>query len=242
MSLLKPFALNKLKIIACHDPEREKPIAGPLEFEAMFNPASLSRKYAVTWTQSCAVGSTTPALSYTKNPPQNLSITLVLDGTGVDQFGIERAFAKSVNDRVQAFLEVTYHYRGTNHEPPYLLLSWGGTRWFECRLASVDIKYTLFDRDGTPLRAELAVEFVGDQAAKKTELTKNASSPDVTHSRVVRSGDTLPLLTKAVYGSSDRYLEVARWNNLDDFRFLTPGQKLLFPPIQALLSVINKGA
>ena len=49
--------------------------------------------------------------------------------------------------------------------------------------------------------------------------------------RIVRSGDTLPLLTKQVYGSADRYLEVARVNGLDDFRRLTPGQELRFPPL-----------
>ena len=55
-----------------------------------------------------------------------------------------------------------------------------------------------------------------------------------TWSGVVRhrqSGDTLPLLTKQIYGSPAAYLDVARFNGLDDFRTLTPGKEILFPPL-----------
>ena len=57
------------------------------------------------------------------------------------------------------------------------------------------------------------------------------SSPDVTHVRVVKSGDTLPLLCKEVYGSAAHYLRVAHDNGLDDFRNLTPGRTLTFAPL-----------
>ncbi len=35
-----------------------------------------------------------------------------------------------------------------------------------------------------------------------------------------------------IYGSSTYYLWVAQVNNLDDFRNLTPGQKIFFPPLE----------
>ena len=59
-------------------------------------------------------------------------------------------------------------------------------------------------------------------------------SPDLTRARTVRHGDTLPLLVRQIYGSPDYYLAVARYNKLDDFRNLRPGQQLLFPPLVAL--------
>lgn len=233
MSLLKPFKLDKLLIVACCDPEREKPIIPSLQFEAMFNPSTLTQTYALAWTRQNTRGGT-PSLDYTRTPPQDISLTLILDGTGVDQHGFERFTQQTVLQRIQKFLQVTYYYQGDLHEPAYLLISWAGTRWLECRLQSVDIKYTLFDRDGTPLRAELSAKFVSDPPPVKTALKKNPKSADLTHMRMVSSGDTLPLLTKQVYGSADRYLDVARFNNLDDFRNLTPGQRLLFPPLATL--------
>jgi nucleoid-associated protein YgaU len=48
---------------------------------------------------------------------------------------------------------------------------------------------------------------------------------------VVKSGDTLPLLAKEIYGSSEYYLRVAEVNGIDDFRNLTPGQQIIFPPL-----------
>jgi nucleoid-associated protein YgaU len=99
-------------------------------------------------------------------------------------------------------------------------------------LQSVDIKYTTFDRDGSPLHAELAAVFVEDLDPKKKASLDRLSSPDLTHRRVVRSGDTLPLLCREIYGSAQHYLRVAEVNRLDDFRELRPGQELIFPPFE----------
>ena len=54
--------------------------------------------------------------------------------------------------------------------------------------------------------------------------------PDLTHIRVVKEGDTLPSMANDIYGDFSYYLEVAKANNLQDFRNLIPGQKLYFPP------------
>jgi len=66
---------------------------------------------------------------------------------------------------------------------------------------------------------------------KKRMAIENKSSPDVSHSRVVKSGDTLPLLSKEIYGNASYYLRLAQANNLDDFRNLQPGQAIVFPPL-----------
>ncbi|APR88505.1 hypothetical protein A7982_13854 [Minicystis rosea] len=225
---LNLFKLEKLKIKAFKDVERQTPAGSP--FEAMFNPASFSQRYAIAWGSKQGVGSSGPQLSYSRSEPRELSLTLVLDGTGVDSIGLFTLFRKSVKSRVKKFLKVAYKYNGSIHEPNYLLVEWGSLI-FSCRLSSVDIKYTAFERDGTPLRAELDVKLIYDKAAKARAREEGKTSPDLTHSRIVRSGDTLPLMTKDIYGSSARYLDVARWNRLDDFRSLTPGQEILFPPL-----------
>jgi nucleoid-associated protein YgaU len=97
-------------------------------------------------------------------------------------------------------------------------------------LKSVDINYTTFDADGSPLHAELAAQFLEDLAPKKKSALDNLLSPDLTHRRLVKAGDTLPLLCRDIYGTPEHYLRVAEANGLDDFRHLIPGQELLFPP------------
>jgi hypothetical protein len=224
------FKLVKLKISGFKDAKRKPP--ADKEFEAMFNPSTYTRTYSIVWAEKQGLNASAPELKYSFSGPSELSLNLVLDGTGVEAIGAALA-RKSVSERVKQFLDVTFEYQGVLHEPAYLLVEWGDLS-FSCRLSTVEIKYTAFDRDGTPLRAELAVKLITDEEAKQRAKKEEKSSPDLTHARVVRSGDTLPLLTKEIYGSSASYLEVARFNGLDDFRSLTPGRQLLFPPLASL--------
>jgi len=227
------FKLEKLTISAFDNEKRAGMPAKDMVFEAMFNPASYSQTFSSVWAKLPGINASGARLYYQRSDPSDLSLDLVLDGTGVDEMGIVTLIApKTVEERLQSFLAVAYTYNGKIHEPNYLLAEWGNLK-FPCRLKSVTIKYTSFDRGGKPLRAELAVKLVSDEEPKQRTKKEEKQSPDLTHSRVVRSGDTLPLLTKEIYGSSAAYLDVARWNGLDDFRQLTPGQELLFPPLAA---------
>lgn len=232
---LSLFKLEKLTITAFTKPDRSLFNQKGWPFEAMFNPTSYTRNYAITWGKRQGVNSSGAQLEYSRSPPSELKFNLVLDGTGVDTIGLLSFFSPSVQSRVQDFLDITYEYNGTMHEPNYLLVEWGSFKE-RCRLSKVDVKYTLFDRDGTPLRAELDIVLLTDVEAARRAKLENKSSPDLTHARVVRRGDTLPLMTKQIYGSAEWYLDVARFNKLDDFRTLTPGQQLLFPPLTTFTS------
>jgi Contractile injection system tube protein len=232
---LSLFKLEKLKIKAYETKGRG---GFPVKtFEAMFNPSSFKQSYQIIWGNKDRQGYNSSGLEaeYTRSKPERLDIDLLLDGTGVDQMGIVSLVggAKSVSDRVKDFLDATFRYNGNIHEPNFLVVEWGSLI-FSCRLESVDITYNSFDRDGTPLRAELKATFISDKEAKRLAKEENKKSPDLTHSRIVRAGDTLPLLTNAVYGSSAYCLDVARFNQLDNFRSLTPGQQILFPPLESL--------
>lgn len=237
MALLDRMKLKKLTIKAYK--KRSRSVVDLIgSFEAMFNPASFSQKYEIEYGRHQGLNSTNKRVDYARSKPRELNLKLVLDGTGVQEMGIlTLGRQKSVSDRVKAFIDLTFRMNGNIHEPNFLVVEWGGKDdgglIFSCRLASVDVAYTSFNRDGSPLRAELDVRLISDQDVKKRMAQENKSSPDLTHSRIVKSGDTLPLLTKEVYGSSQYYLRVAQANNLDDFRNLTPGQEIFFPPLEA---------
>ncbi len=237
MALLDRMKLKKLTIKAYK--KRSRSVVDLIgSFEAMFNPASFSQKYEIEYGRHQGLNSTNKRVDYARSKPRELNLKLVLDGTGVQEIGIlTLGRQKSVSDRVKEFIDLTFRMNGSIHEPNFLVVEWGGKDdgglIFSCRLASVDVAYTSFNRDGSPLRAELDVRLISDQDVKKRMAQENKSSPDLTHSRIVKSGDTLPLLTKEVYGSSQYYLRVAQANNLDDFRNLTPGQEIFFPPLEA---------
>jgi nucleoid-associated protein YgaU len=229
MALKNLFKLEKLKIKAYKS--RNRAVTDFIgTFEAMFNPTSLQQKYAIQYGKNQGLMTMGRQAVYTRNQPTDLRLKLLLDGTGVHEMGSLRLRQKKVSERVEEFLKLTFRMHGKTHEPSYLVVEWGDLI-FSCRLGSVDISYTSFDRDGTALRAELDVTLLADVAVKKRIALENKSSPDVTHSRIVKSGDTLPLLSKEIYGDASYYLRLAQANNLDDFRNLQPGQEIVFPPL-----------
>jgi len=235
VELLDLFKLEKLTIEAYKTPERNTP---PVEkFEAMFNPTSLKQSYAIKWNKTMGKNKSAPTVTYECTKPSQLELNLLLDGTGVDQMGVVNLFSsKSVNDRIKDFMRAAHVYNRDIHEPYYLKVKWGLPEEFNCRLSSFDITYTSFDRDGTPLRAELKVSLLADEDKIRAEKKRDPQSSDLTHSRTMCAGDTLPLLSREIYRSSTYYLDVARFNNMNDFRSVTPGQQVLFPPLEKLLS------
>jgi nucleoid-associated protein YgaU len=102
---------------------------------------------------------------------------------------------------------------------------------FECVLSKVDIKYTLFDRTGLALRAELNTTFIGSIEDAKRVKQEDKKSPDLTRERIVQAGDTLPLIASELYENPSYYLELARVNGLNHFRKLKPGTTLRLPPL-----------
>lgn len=234
MGLPSLFKLEKLRIDAYLDVERRRP-ADPSGMEVMFNPTSLERSHEVTYESPRRQGLNTPGrpARYAYTPPGTLALKLVFDGTGVDRIGLSAALdPPSVKKDIARLEKLCLRMNGDIHEPQFLRVRWGDFS-FDCRLKSLGIRYTLFDEGGDPLRAELDLQLVEDKSEKKLFREAGKSSPDLTHARVVKAGDTLPLLCREIYGSSRHYLKVARDNGLDDFRVLEPGQTLLFAPLPA---------
>jgi nucleoid-associated protein YgaU len=75
------------------------------------------------------------------------------------------------------------------------------------------------------------VTFKSSIEEKKRAAKEDRKSPDLTHIRKVKLGDTLPQLCFVMYGDPRYYAQVAAVNGLDNFRQLTPGTNLAFPPI-----------
>lgn len=152
---------------------------------------------------------------------------LIVDGTGV----VPLSNATSVDDYLKKLSAVVYDYNSTIHMPPYVKISWG-IFTFMGVCTSYNVTYTLFRPDGTCIRAQVDMEFKA--SVNPSDKVKKAapSSPDLTHVRVVQAGDTLPLMTYRIYGTSSYYLEVARANNLNNIYAIRPGDQLYFPPLK----------
>jgi hypothetical protein len=217
--------LTKLKIEAFKkatfkDADRIK----SLVFTAMFNPTTFSRKLEIDYEDGQGVGTSAASKKFNSIKPGDFDIELLIDGTGAS--GPKKDVAKEI----EKFMDVCAKYYGKNHRPNYLMISWVKLI-LKAVLTNVDVSYTMFAKDGTPLRAKITASFaetIDDDFRVKKDKNE---SPDLTHVRVVKEGDTLPLMTERIYGNDAYYLEVAKANKLRNFRNLKPGTELFFPPI-----------
>ena len=203
-------------------------------FTVMFNPTSISVKHANKFSKRQGINTQGRTARYSYTCSDEIKLDIVLDGTGVTDYGITKLFGtKSVAEQITDFMEMCFYMDGDIHEPKFLKIQWGEgvLKDFDCRLQSVDIEYSLFDKNGASLHAVLKTSFIQDVDPGKRPLLEGKNSPDLSHVRIVKSGDTLPMLSKEIYGSSQYYLRIAQANNLNDFRNLTPGQEIVFPPL-----------
>lgn len=232
--------LQKLTIQRCDVDQSSQqviPKAGAANlFAALINPAEVKHSHGIDYSDTeqrttRPIGDTDSKQTFASYRPETVSFGLVLDGTGVvPEAGSSRP--ASVRELVDKLKRICYDYQGEDHEPSVVKLRWGRTfENFTARLTELGIEYTMFKPSGEPLRAKLQLSFVRYRTYKEAQRAADQRSPDVT--RVVRvcEGDTLPLLCERVYRDGGRYQEVARFNELTEFRRLTPGTLLRFPPV-----------
>lgn len=234
MGLLNLFKLEKLKINVYGNARRLGLAAD--SFEVMFNPKSFSVKHDNVFEKQQGLNSSGARAKYSHSRSDKVELDLVIDGTGVGDYALTALLGMgtdSVAKQIDDFLGLCFYMDGEIHQPKFLTIQWGDgpLEDFDCRLESVKITYQSFDKSGAPLRAELKTVFIEDLDPAKRSKREGKSSPDLSHTRIVRSGDTLPMLSKEVYGSPNHYLRLAQVNQLDDFRNLTPGQRIVFPPL-----------
>ncbi len=231
--------LIKLRIKAYKD-ERYSDEVSEGEFKTLMNPENYTFRYKIEQNEDQASGTSATAPRFNKALPEDLELEFVFDRTGVvTDYGNSgtsdnKTFkdeGSGVIDDVEKFKKVIFDYNGDEHKPNYLVISWG-TLLFKGTLAEMDITFKLFKPDGTPLRAVAKAKFKGFIEDNLRVARENNNSPDLTHVRVVKEGDTLPLMTYRIYGNSKYYLEVAKVNRISNFRKLEVGQQIFFPPIE----------
>lgn len=213
-------------------------------FTALINPTGYSLTHKVEYNTENPEGANATDSKFIKKSPQILQLEFLFDGTGVtednpgnkllNKIKGKKTFSETtVEKQLKDFYSATGDFNGTIHKPYTVIVTWGKFK-FEGSLTELTIDYKLFNSDGSPLRAIGKATFLESISKELAARMGNKQSPDLTHKRTVQAGDTLPLMTERIYGDSKYYLEVAKVNNLINFRQLKPGTELYFPPIEKI--------
>jgi len=223
--------LEKMLVLAfesSEDAERGGKTEAKESFEAFINPETYSLEYKVKTSDGQGQGTSGAQLKFHYTMPEELSFEFLFDNTGIID---GTAKEDGVFDDVNRFRKMLTGYQGKTHEPYHLKLIWGNLV-FKGRAIELGITHKLFNPDGQPIRSVAKVKFKGSIEEKKRARKEDRLSADLTHQRKVTAGDTLPLMCYEIYGDPRYYLSVAKANALGNFRHLTPGTALVFPPIE----------
>jgi hypothetical protein len=192
------------------------------EFRVLFNPSEYVLTRSNAYSQTQAAGTSRPSTGFSHGNPDQLSLTLFFDGTGVI------GAPGPITGRVRQFMELM-RFVGEDHKPRYLRLRWGELD-FRCYLKSATATFTLFNRKGEPIRARVAASFEEVIEEQERINKERAASPDLFRVWQVEEGESLDGIAHRAYGDVRFWRAIAGANGLDNPRALAAGQLLVLPP------------
>ena len=183
----------------------------------MYNPEEFRLEQGNNFAEVGIPGLNSPPVQYVRGRARVLSMDLFFDTfeTGEDIRRYTGAIVGLLDklDETQA--------------PPILLFSMGQFQ-FQCVLVEAGQRFTMFLRDGTPVRSTLAVKF---QEYVRVEVQIQQGlfiGPPVL--QTITQGQTLSQLAATSLGDPGRWREIAEANQIDDPFHIPPGKALIVPP------------
>jgi len=199
--------------------------------ECMFNPKEYTFTKKNSWSAPKNKGGNVPEYEFGGGEPASLTLQLFFDTfeTGED-------VRAKYTDAVWKLMMVDEQLRDRTSQkarPPRVRFQWGHAWSFDAVIMSITQKFTLFGKDGTPLRATLDVTFqqVKDELFHPQQ-TNTAPNGAVRGRQVtVKAGDNLASIAHQEYGDSAHWRPIADANRLSNVRDLKPGMPLELPAL-----------
>jgi predicted Zn-dependent protease len=201
---------------------------GDEQTPCLFNPAEYAFTKQNTWLLGGSVGRDMPQLEFSSGEPATLQMQLFFD-----TYAEKKDVRAEYTDKIWALALVDSNLSDAKTgkaRPPMVRFQWGRNWAFDAVIRSLTQRFTLFLDDGTPVRATLDVTF---QQVRDTRQLRpqNPTSGGRGGERIwtVGAGDTLPWIAYKVYGTPDRWQQIAEANRLEHVRQLEPGTTLTIP-------------
>jgi hypothetical protein len=182
----------------------------------MYNPEQYSLEQGNNFAEVGIPGLSAPPVQYVRGKLRTLSMDLFFDTyeKGED--------VRRHTGRIVRLLEPSPR----THAPPVLLFTMGQFT-FQCVLVDAGQRFTMFLRDGTPVRSTLAARF---QEYVRVEIEVEHGffvGPPTLHN--VTQGQTLSQLAADYLGDPAQWRLLAEANNIDDPFRLAAGRPLVVP-------------
>jgi contractile injection system tube protein/LysM domain-containing protein len=205
-------------------------IEGQDALTCWFNPTDYTVSKANQWSDGRQLSDEFPQREFVGGDPRELRMTLLFDAADTDNDDVA-----GVTDQLFSMLEVQPDVESGKKtaRPPTVTFSWGQVSSFTAVATSLRVRYTLFDVDGTPLRAvaEVVLTQVEKVVGAGGGARQNPTTSGIAGLRMhtVRDGDSLQSIAHAMYGDPTRWRPIAEANGIDDPLALQRGRTLTVP-------------
>jgi LysM repeat protein len=211
-------------------------------YPVMYNPEELKFEQGNTFAEVGVPGLNAPPLQYVRGKARVLTMELFFDSyeSGQD--------VRDFTQPITALLD----RQPTSKAPPVLLFSLGRVQ-FRCVLVDAGQRFTMFLRDGTPVRSTMSMrlqEYVDVDlrisqgiffGSPTVSAAVNAIAPVVAGVvqagaatvHVVAQGDTLTSIAASYLGDAAQWRLIADANKVADPLTLVPGTSLIIPATPA---------
>jgi nucleoid-associated protein YgaU len=192
-----------------------------------FNPSRLSLTRSVGWQRTPARTATESALpEFVGSGPRSLSVEVFLDATATHDDSVEQR----VGQLMTASVPTPSSIAAGKPASPWVRFEWGTARTtlFDSVLTNLAVDYSLFDVDGTPLRATCSLS-LEEAATGPAGQNPTSGSRETRRTHRVVAGDSLARLAWREYGDATAWRVIAAANDIDDPMELPPGTDLLVP-------------
>jgi hypothetical protein len=203
------------------------PLFGSIDCQ--FNPSSLTISKSTTWKGDASPSFNAPFLRFAGGESATYSLSLFFDSYSEKDF-------KDVREYTNKLLRLTMRGAGYSmfmvpySRPPSVTLVWGKITLFSAVVEKVEITFTMFSPDGTPIRAKADMDFKQDDFWDDIIPAQNPTSrSDSRKTRIVNSKQRLDQIAFEEYGDSRYWRLLAEANQLEDPFRLQDGQLLVIP-------------
>jgi len=211
-------------------------IEGGQTLTCLFNPNEYSISKENAWTVKPVVGASLPAPQFSGGHARELTLNLLFDADA------DSGDVTSSTDALFAMMEVNSSLaagRRNQARPPTITFAWGTFTSFKAVCSRLNVQFTMFKPDGTPIRATAALTLIQVEKdprsgqgtpAKAQNPTTRATERMRVH--IVRAGDSLQSIAYAHYKDPGRWRVIAHANGIDDPLSLESGTELSVPLLQ----------
>lgn len=203
-------------------------------FQVLFNPSSYSIKEQAMYSEVEAVEGAAGAggkVQYKGQGARTLSVSLffdtsektVLDGKGKKTVEQEATDVSEITNQFSDMLQV----KGEIHTPPFVEFKWGSVQ-FRGVVDDLSTEYTMFTREGKPIRAKVNLS-IRDTIlkSKKSPL----ESPDRTKALQVTADKSIWNIAEEEYKNPAMWKIICEANQIEDPLNIPPGTVLRIPAL-----------